>query len=628
MQLLTKNLFGQKRHWPVISVLFFVASYLFLTLSVRAELIYYYCEVCRKTPIFKTGSIFLRDCLSYPGGFSQYLSAFFTQMCYFPRLGSLFIILIAWGLYRLSAALLDISADSICRVICFVPAILILMICGRYENPLSFSVALLIVMLISVLYQKISARMGWPRCVLFLIFSVTLYFLAGGAVLIFLVLAALFELFERRKLVFCVTYLLLGTAVCWFVGAFLFRMDTSESYLSFIPLMQIMQIFQQENLAKFLSFALLAFIPVAFLVINIIRMLLKKMSDSRLQMPGREKPSGIEEKTDDVPGWVIQVTLVVLIGVLCILFSYDLKVKRTLQVNYFTSRRMWPEALTIVRKGSLKKYFPYCNNAVNRALFHTGRMGNEMFTFLQTQTDSDLVFCKVQQGNVNYMERSDVCLDLGMVNAAEEVAYEFLADDNPYILKQLSLINLVKGQIESARVYLNALSRYPAYAGEATGMLRRLEKDPLLEQDERVQYLRKIMENNDITYITYDEENWLKELLRRNKNNKMAFEYLMAHYLLNCQLDKFVENLPRLDDFGYESIPRHYQEAILLYAGTTHKEVDLGARVIDGDVVDQYNKMNEIATDSSSKDLNVMRRILEPNFSKTYFFYFTFGYSK
>jgi hypothetical protein len=617
MQPLTRNLFSQKYYWTVISVLFFVVSYLFLTLVVRVELIFYYFEMCRKIPFFKTSGSFLWDCLGFPGGFSQYLAALFTQLCYLPWLGSLFIILIGWGLYLLSVSLLDIKADSIWRIICFVPAIIILMVCSRYETPFSFGVALLFVMLVAVLYKKISVRMRWLRIVLFLIFSATLYYLAGAAVLIFVVWAAMFELFERRKFVFCLTCLLLGTAVAWFAGIVLFRMDDSNSYLSFIPLIQIAQIIQQEKLSKFLSIALFAFIPAAVLIINISRVLFRKTVDSHLQKLGNEL------------GWGIRIILII-IAASFILLSYDWKSKNTLLVNYFTSRRMWPEVLTIVKKGSLRRYFPYCNNAVNRALFFTGRMGDEMFTFPQTQSESDLVFNRDRQYNVNYMERTDVCLDLGMVNVAEEIAYEFLAgtDDNPYIIKQLALINLVKGQIESARVYLNALSRYPAYAKEAQNILRKLQEDPLLERDTRVQYLRNIMDNNDLTFVSYDEEKWLNQLLSRNKNNKMAFEYLMAHYLLNGQLDKFVENLPRLDDFGYENIPRHYQEAILLYTGTTHKEVSLGSRSIDGEVVAQYNEINKIATDSVIKDLNIMRKILEPKYSGTYFFYYTFGYSK
>jgi hypothetical protein len=617
MQPLTKNLFDQKHSWAVISALFFVVSYLYLTLVVRVELVFYYFMMCRKTPIFKTSGSFLWINLSVPGGLTQYLASLFTQLCYFPWLGSLFIILIGWGLYLLTTSLLDIKADSILRIVCFVPAIIILMICSRYETPFGFGVAVLFVMLVAVLYKKISVRMGWLRIILFLIFSAALYYFAGAAVLIFVLWAALFELFERRKLIFCLTCLLLGTAVAWFVGRVLFGMDDSNSYLYFIPLVQTAQIIQQEKLSKFLSIVFIVFVPAAVLSISICRVLFRKTGDSRLQ------------KLDNKLGWSIRIILII-IAASFILLSYNWKVKNTLLVNYFASQQMWSKVLTVVRKGALKNYFPYCNNAVNRALFHTGRMGDEMFTFFQTKPDSDLVFNRNRQYNINYLERTEVCLDLGMVNVAEELAYEFLAgtDDNPYILKQLALINLVKGQIESAGVYLNALSRYPVFRRQAMVMLRQLEKDPLLEHDSRIQYLRNIMDNNDLTFISYDEEIWLNQLLSRNKTNKMAFEYLMAYYLLNRKLDKFVENLPRLDDFGYENIPLHYQEAILLYIGTTRKEDNKDSWPIDTEVVAMYNEINKIAADSVIKDLNIMRKILEPKYSGTYFFYYTFGYSK
>jgi hypothetical protein len=226
------------------------------------------------------------------------------------------------------------------------------------------------------------------------------------------------------------------------------------------------------------------------------------------------------------------------------------------------------------------------------------------------------------------MERAELCLDLGLVNVAEEVASEFLAmtDNSPYILKQLALINIVKRQIGTAKVYLYELSRNPIYYREARDILQRLESDPELENDERIQYLRSVLMTSDHIY-TYDEELLLNELLRRNKYNKMAFEYLMAHYLLNRQLDKLVESLPRLDDFGYENIPRHYQEAILLYTGFTRKGVDMGGRRIDVEVVRQYEEFLKIGQNMNN-NRELMHKALAEKFANTYFFYYMFGYSE
>jgi hypothetical protein len=107
----------------------------------------------------------------------------------------------------------------------------------------------------------------------------------------------------------------------------------------------------------------------------------------------------------------------------------------------------------------------------------------------------------------------------------------------------------------------------------------------------------------------------------------MAFEYLMAHYLLTKQLGKFVGNLHRLDDFGYDSIPRHYQEAISLYIGITQKGIDLGGRGLNTEIVNQYKQINKIVADPNNSDLENLRRKLAPKFGRTYFFYFVFGVS-
>jgi hypothetical protein len=265
---------------------------------------------------------------------------------------------------------------------------------------------------------------------------------------------------------------------------------------------------------------------------------------------------------------------------------------------------------------------------VNRALYYTGRLGDEMFTYPQDYRAADLVFCLDEGGNVVYMERAESCLELGVVNVAEKIAHEFLegSDDSPFILKQLALINIVKKRIETARVYLKALSKDLIYGGEARDILRRLKEDPQLENDERIKYLRSVMMTRDIVYNAYNEDGWLSELLRVNEYNRMAFEYLMANYLLTRNLDKFIENLPRLDDFGYKEIPRHYQEAILLYIGITRKEVDLGNRKINAETLQQYNEINETGKKYDRGNKEILRSLMR-KFNNTYFYYFTFGHS-
>ncbi|MHC4986847.1 MAG: DUF6057 family protein [Planctomycetota bacterium] len=56
----------------------------------------------------------------------------------------------------------------------------------------------------------------------------------------------------------------------------------------------------------------------------------------------------------------------------------------------------------------------------------------------------------------------------------------------------------------------------------------------------------------------------------------MAFEYLIAHYLLTRDLEKIVANVPRLKELDYRIIPDYFGEALLLYMNSTGESVDLG----------------------------------------------------
>ena len=56
----------------------------------------------------------------------------------------------------------------------------------------------------------------------------------------------------------------------------------------------------------------------------------------------------------------------------------------------------------------------------------------------------------------------------------------------------------------------------------------------------------------------------LIELLKENKNNKMAFEYLMAYYLLEFRLEDLLEYLGQFKELGYGKYPHHIEEAILV----------------------------------------------------------------
>ena len=118
----------------------------------------------------------------------------------------------------------------------------------------------------------------------------------------------------------------------------------------------------------------------------------------------------------------------------------------------------------------------------------------------------------------------------------------------------------------------------------------------------------------------------LDELLKRNKRNRMAFENKMMFYLLNLQLEKSVRELDHLEDFGYPNIPRHYQEAILIYESISGRTIDLHGRQISPQTRRAYSEF--FARLAEMYDLGYSQGAAEAlgeRFGDTYFVYYFFG---
>jgi hypothetical protein len=257
-------------------------------------------------------------------------------------------------------------------------------------------------------------------------------------------------------------------------------------------------------------------------------------------------------------------------------------------------------------------------NAVDRALYHTGRLNQDMFTWLQ-HSDA-LVFTGADHA-LFYWHKLDTLIDLGLLNLAEKNFTECMEmfGEHPMILQRLALVNLAKGKIEAGRIYLGKLRQTLFFSGWARDYLQRLAADPTLAADPQMQQLRAQALRKDSTMFFYAPEQMLQALVEQGSQNRMAFEYLMAWYMMEKRLDKFVKNLGRLPEFGYTAMPPLYQEATLIYA--TKYPVPLGDLSIGpeakqriknfSDIVNRYGRNKEAAFPE-----------LAGNFAGSYLFYF------
>jgi len=307
-----------------------------------------------------------------------------------------------------------------------------------------------------------------------------------------------------------------------------------------------------------------------------------------------------------------------------VFFSRDIKMKALFETDFYASHRMWQKVLATAPRHPNSYYIVH---AVNRALHHTGRMPHDLFCFYQ---NPDTLFLTAAEHSESYFKKFDLFLDLGHVNMAEHELTESLAADGwrPMILKRLALANIAKRTIHTARVYLRALSKTLFDADWAADYLRQLQSDLTftLPADHEIQRLRRYMPVQDYGFSPMPFEHILLDLLKKNARNRMAFEYLMSSYLLTGQLDKFVQNIHRLDDFDYVQIPPLYEQALLLYMYKEKKPVDLNGRQISPLSRQRFENFKKVYAFYGGNKEAAFQNLANAH-GDTFFFYSTYGLS-
>jgi len=227
-------------------------------------------------------------------------------------------------------------------------------------------------------------------------------------------------------------------------------------------------------------------------------------------------------------------------------------------------------------------------------------------------------------GRVIHAKSLELYLDLGCLNAAEKNAYELLSQEgpSPHVLEALVRIHLVKGQYESARIVFRAL-RECVGSGEYVHRWQPIITDPArAETDPLIQSWRKVTPARDSTMIWISPE-LVKDLLEDNPEHRLAFEYLMACYLLGNERAELINRLSLLKPLGYRELPRHYAEALLVDSLTTGKPVDSQGWAIPPDLQRQFHEIRSIVTQSRGNDQMVFDTLV-PKYGDTYMFYSMF----
>lgn len=596
----------------ICSGIFLVFVFLYSWLLIKPHLIHHSFGLFLQYPSFTAEWQFLKEYLVFPGGLMEYISAFLSQWFFYSWLGALIITLTAWLMCVGTSMALALFGARRSRFLCCIPPLALLMMYSRYSHPLTICLALLTALWFFVVYGRVNIINRFCRAAVFTAMVVVLYGLASASCLLFVVLVCLYEIIVHRKVIFGLYCLAAGVAMVWIVGVYFADFVLKDAYTRMLPIMMKGDL-RLESVSTKIAQGMYLFVPAAMLVMGL----------WHGKRDIKSKPAGSLAKS------IFYIVLLVVCVSVCLYRSYNGSIRKSMHLDYLGRREKWQLLLKYADQLPPEILSDkYCLHEIDKALYYTGRLEEDLFKYRQTAQSAQsllLVFGEKACSNI-YLKRMNLFLELGYVCTAERGGYEILElrGNWPIVLKQLATINLVKGYTETARVFLEVLKKDLVYGDEAAELLQQINEDPALSANKHIQYLRSVVIDKDSTAFEFNADDFFNQLLEKNRKNRMAFEYMMAFYLLTNQAEKIAKNIWRLHDFDYKKLPSYYEEALVVYMGPDFDKLDFDPAWRPGaDAIARAKKFEALCI-RYGPNLDIAKEILRKEFGDSYYFYRVF----
>ena len=596
------------------NLLLFVLFFLYVWLRINPRLYFQQQE-----PAFFATVSFWREFLSYPGGLTDYLAAFLVQLYYFPWLGALLVTLIAWlavwsfnRMLHLTAEKLQKPLSDSVNLLQFFFLILLITVHNNYEHPLSFTLGYIFALLVALLYQKATPQNGIYRILIYLGLAIVLYYLAGGPLLLYALLCLIFEIFVRGNFLVSAVIVIGSLLIPYLSSMFIFMINLPQAFLYLLP-------FNQAYQSAFLPYAWYLYPPIILLglVLRLRIIPIEGLLIYQLPLVGKF----LQKYYRSINRLATDALILIGLGYLIAQLTFNSTFKVYLNLDYYAEKRDWEQVIKIARKQGSVNELTTC--LVNHAFAQQGQLLNDLFSYPQYYGVNGL-FMSRDLRNAFPIIRSDIMFDLGHINEAEHWVQEAISlkGMRPRNLKRLALICLLKGEKNACRKCLNILHESPLFWKWSNYYYAYLDNDSLLVNDRELAAIKAKIANSDFIASISTPELDLEKLLNQNPDNRLAFEYLGASYLLDGDLLKFIEYFPKYYRTSFFGLPRHYTEAMLVYM-TELKEGSLpllGSLVTMQATIKRFKDFKQILTDYKGNKYYAQNQ-LQHDYGDTYWYY-------
>lgn len=208
---------------------------------------------------------------------------------------------------------------------------------------------------------------------------------------------------------------------------------------------------------------------------------------------------------------------------------------------------------------------PLSCTAVNLSLAKTNQLSIRMFDFPQAGIQG-LIMPRVRD-NVSNVTSMEVFWQLGFIN--ESLRYAFDSQESiancrksGRFTKRMAECNILNGRYDVASKYLDLLKKTLFYSDWATHAEAYLYNEDMVRGYPEWNKKLECRLENDFLYYYPEMPKMLGQLVLRNRENYLAYDYFMASLLLTGDTRSFVANLPPQARQNQDPFPRGYQQYV------------------------------------------------------------------
>lgn len=572
----------QGGQYPILSILFALAIGCFFALVYPHHL-----HFQEQYQLFLFDVDYALDVMAVPGGLADYIGRFFTQFFIYAWLGAALLALLLTAIQLLVSRE---TKDTWLYALSFVPSIFLWRLMLDENAMPGAVVAVLVCLLFDRGLQRI--RPALPRCILSVLGLPLLYWMAGPVALwLYIGIALCMGMQQRRSAIVAVSISVMAILA-----------------LSMPTIARRLVAIDPDRLVSgvhYFRFAVHTAWPLWSAVASILLIRVFVLSGKRF---------GLRPAKPLIPTLLCWAA----VGAPLIWMGVNQSSEEVMAYDFMARNQQWNRILLTANAKAPNN--PTTATVHNLAMALKGRLSERMFEYPQRGTSGLLP--EFVRDPFSPLATSEAYYHLGLINTAQQFVFEAQEAIPDYqksgrCYKRLAETNLINGAYEVARKYLLALRKTWFYRSWANETLSLLGNEDAINNHPEYGKLR--CQNIRASFFFSDQElpEMLGQLLLSNRQNRLAFEYLEATYLLDGNLDNFAQCYSLGNELSYSSIPLVFQQALILYWSRDHSASE---QMPDGLRPDVVKAMNQFYADVQSK--RYAPEQLKERWGKTYWYYY------